>query len=307
MVVNENGAASVSERPLSLDTTKDKYYNRGAVGGECPRSGSMLLESMDQRRMLVNTDCNAWRCVSCRSKNVARFKAIVEHGVSALGQCMFITITYKQGCERLRSVGCVARDWQAFWRSLKSSYPETKEWGILRVMEVTKKRTPHYHLIVGALLDSDQTRCYGTRLGGKEWFGERFESCECWSHRMSRVWRRVQRGESYIVHTMPVIGSRGAASYMAKYLAKTFGEDRLEALGMSRRYSVNRLWPRERRRRVIAPGTDGWKRSVFAPGKVDSTDWKGVTEFGRTGSKKQVRESESRGARRLLKRFGKGL
>lgn len=204
---------------------------------------------------------------------------MVQHGVSVLGSCIFITITYRQGAERLEVAGCVERDWRAFWRLCHKRYPQTKMWGLLRVMELTKRGTPHFHLVAGAV--SDDARCYGRSFGVVR-FLARWDTCECWSHRLSRVWAQVQGGESYIVHVVPVRGGRGAGAYMAKYLAKQMGERR-ELLGMSRRYSVNRLWPRDKRRRLIAPGTDGWRRISFREGQVDTSDYVDQVEFPRSG------------------------
>lgn len=51
-------------------------------------------------------------------------------------------------------------------------------------------------------------------------------------------------GDSYIVHTMPVVGAAGAAAYLAKYVRKSFGaEKRMAEFGMSRRWSTSKGWP----------------------------------------------------------------
>lgn len=259
----------------------------------------MLMEGRDLRRSLIPTSCNSWRCVACRDRNMRRFKAVVSHGVSTLGPCMFITITYRKGSERLRAAGCVARDWRAFWRLAHRDYPQTKKWGILRVMELTKKGTPHFHLIVGPV--SERMRCYGKTIS-REWFkAARREGCECWSHRLSRLWERVQAGESYIVHVIPVVSGRGAGAYMGKYLGKEFDADRLVQLGMKRRFSVNGKWPREPRSRLIAPGTDGWRRTTWAAGLVNTADFVGLCEFDRVRTLKQEKRDSKAAAARLLR------
>jgi len=302
MVVNDVGTASVSEPSLLLDTTKDKWDRGSGSSSRCPREGMMLMESREKwspGRMMVPTSCNSWRCLGCRDRNLSRFKAMVALGVSALGQCMFITLTYKAGAERLGTAGCVSRDWRAFWRLLRKWYPETKEWGVMRVMEVTKKGTPHFHLIVGRVSLGD-IRCYGPVFYVKNYLAL-LQDCECWSHRMGRVWERVQKGESYIVHTVPVTGGSGAGGYMAKYMRKEFDQERGNELGMVRRFSANRRWPREKRRRIISPGTDGWRRTAWRAGVVDLDGFQGLTEFGKSGSEKQRKASVKDAARRLLK------
>ncbi len=282
-----------------LDNSKDNWYDKGSsTTDRCPREGSMLLEGRDGTRTIVNTNCNTWRCVSCRDRNAQRFRALVKHGVSRLGRCMFITITYKRGSQRLESAGCVARDWRAFWRLLNRQWPETKEWGVLRVMEVTKKQTPHFHLIVGQV--SSYERCYG-RSFRIATFLERFETCECWSHRCSRAWSMVTAGESYIVHSMPVVGASGAAGYLAKYMNKEFEAERAVQLGMIRRYSTNRKWPREKRRRLVSPGTDGWRRTAYAHYQVDTDRMPALAAYPKTGTEEQKKEAVTAAAERYTR------
>lgn len=214
---------------------------------------------------------------------------------------MFTTITYRQGSERLSRAGCVARDWAAFWRLLHHRYPQTKKWGVMRVMELTKAGTPHFHLVVGTVCLSE-IRCYGRvfRIGE---YAAGFDLCECWSHRLGRVWAQVQKGESYIVHCVPVLGGAGAGGYMAKYLAKEMDVSRAATLGMVRRFSANRNWPREKRRRLKAPG-GVWRRAVWKAGLVHTDDMEGLTKFDKTGGSKGKKADVKAAARRLIKEYG---
>lgn len=133
-------------------------------------------------------------------------------------------------------------------------------------MEVTQKGTPHWHLVTGPVTH-DQIRCWSGQLVHKQYV-RRWDSCDCLAHEFSRAWYSVT-GDSYIVHAMEVLGARGAASYMAKYLAKTFGaEDRHKALGMSRRWSSSRGWPGSGRMRLAPSEDGGWKERVFAYGHL---------------------------------------
>ncbi len=282
MVVKVEFGPERSEGPLSLDTTKDKWYKRGAASSsDCPRKGHLLLEDWRSRRTLVNTVCNSWRCLACRDRNMARFKALVRHGCSNMGQSCFITITYKAGAERLAVAGCVARDWKALWRLLKKSHPRLAKRPMLRVMELTKKGTPHFHLLIE--LEGERARCWGNSFSAKV-YKSRLDSCECLAHVIGRAWNRVQDGESYIVHATPVSSARTAGSYLAKYMQKEFDGERLKRLGMSRRWSTSRNWPREPRSRLEQSlgRKDGGAMCLVL---VMSRVWKSLRSIGRDWSR----------------------
>ena len=64
---------------------------------------------------------------------------------------------------------------------------------------------------------------------------------------------------------MPVTGAAGAASYLGKYLSKSFGsEGRRAMLGMSRRWSSSRGWPGSGRVRLAQTDRGGWIDHRFA-------------------------------------------
>ena len=202
------------------------------------------------------------------------FKARVEIGCSTLGRCAFITGTYKVDEQRLVDASYVARDWKALWRHLAWSSPIQKQpkekrlkW--LRVMEVTKKMMPHWHMVAGTIPDDQRIRCWGDRLDIKD-YERRFADCECLAHTFSRAWYAVT-GDSYIVHAIPVLGAKGGAAYMAKYVSKTFGmEGRLKALGMARRWSSSRGWPGSGRMRLAPSAEGGWYERVFSYGTLEA-------------------------------------
>ena len=127
----------------------------------------------------------------------------------------------------------------------------------------------------------EKIRCWRGRLRIQEYERGR-ASCECLAHDFSRAWFAVT-GDSYIVHTIPVYGAGGAASYMAKYLAKTFGEeDRFKALGMARRWSSSKGWPGTGRLRLAPSEGEGWKERVFSYGSLQA-DLVDVGTFDRVG------------------------
>ncbi len=297
--------AERSEASSTLDTIKDKWYEvpGAASSSDCPRKGHILLEDRKGRRTIVNTVCNSWRCKACRDSNMARFKALVRIGCSSMERSSFITLTYKAGSERLERAGCVARDWKAFWRLLVKENRDLKGIPVLRVMELTKRGTPHFHMIVGGT--SLKARCWGNSLY-EPVFVARLPACECLAHVFARAWVRVQDGESYIVHATPVRSARGAGSYLAKYMRKDFDGERGEALGMVRRWSTNHSWPREPRGRL--KGTvEGWRRSWFAPGHVEGFEkWPGLDPDlrERRMTEGQAKEAMRGSARALLNMVG---
>ncbi len=281
--------------PFSLDTTKDKWNKGSSSTSLCPRAGAMMLETRKGAIALKQTNCNSWRCLSCRDRNRNRFKAIVSHGVSILGRCSFITLTYKAGSARLQLAGCVTRDWKAFWRLLNRQHPEYKTMGVLRVMELTKKRTPHYHLILGPLPRGKRVRCWKKEFRVSD-YSERMESCACVAHDMARAWCAVTAGESWIVHAVPVTSAKYAGAYLAKYMMKEVDREAME-LGMKRRWSTNRAWPSEPRARLNSEG--GWKRAMWTEGPPDPLlKW---DDMGRVETLHQKAERLEAPIRRLLK------
>ncbi len=96
-------------------------------------------------------------------------------------------------------------------------------------------------------------------------------ACSCLAHRLSLEWETIT-GDSWVVHTTPVTGAKGAGGYMAKYMRKEFDGERAETLGMVRRWSNSRGWPGPRRNRLSnskAGGGQGFKRHVYRFGQVD--------------------------------------
>lgn len=310
-----NRGPSDSEAPLiSLDTTRtngtevcgtcETDYNPGAASSSrCPRAGSMLLETFDQRRYLVNTTCNTWRCLACRDRMKSKFKRKVATGCSRLGRCMFITITYKAGSKRLERADCVAMDWKALSRRLRKHQPWLAEMAWLRVMELTKAGTPHHHLVMGPVPEDRKIRCWGRNLEIVAYM-DRFDSCECAAHCLAREWKAVT-GDSWIVHTIAVTSAKGAGGYMAKYMGKEFNEERAAALGMVRRWSTSRSWPGSGRLRLLRTLGEGWRRAVYAPWSVESDIEGGDSDLrDREGDSLDQRLAEKSAAGRVLAKFG---
>ena len=185
----------------------------------CPRAGSVLLETKYQRRIIVNTNCKTWECLSCRDRIRALFKMRVRTGVYRLGRCAFMTITYQAESKRLEDAHCVSKDWRELSRRLSRNEPEVRAMEWLRVMELTKKGVPHHHLVIGPV--SGSIKCWPRNGFRIERYRARMGSCVCLAHKVARQWYEVT-GDSYIVHTVIVTGAGGAGGYMSKYMGKEF-------------------------------------------------------------------------------------
>lgn len=70
-------------------------------------------------------------------------------------------------------------------------------------------------------------------------------------------------GDSYIVHVMEIVGAAGAASYMAKYVAKTFDGRIAEGLGMRRRWSSSGGFPFGGLIKLAQTEKGGWKTRTW--------------------------------------------
>jgi len=283
-----------SEAALSLDTTKDNYNRGSATSSICPRAGAIILETPKGLVKEVTTNCNTWSCISCRDRNLRRFKAVVSSGVSSLGRCAFITTTYKAGSARLKVAGCVQRDWIALMRQLALQSPTIRKMEYLRVTEMTKKGTPHIHAIFGTIPQEMRIKCWGNGEFQINVYRERLGTCECFSHQVARSWSAVTKGESYICFAVPVTSGKGAGAYLGKYM----GKDMFENQG--RRFNKSRGWPSEKRRR-LKPGGDGWRRAIWTAGPAPRDIERKWDDIPRTGTEKQIVESNKAAAKRLLR------
>jgi len=285
--------ASDNEPDFSLDTYKDNWdKGRGSSSG-CPRAGAVILQTGSGAIRQVTTNCNTWSCVSCRDRNLKRFKAVVASGCLMLGRCSFITITYKAGSERLGDAGCVQKDWQALMRRLKQQSPWIQKLAYLRVTEVTKKGTPHIHAIFGTIPQRKRINCWGSefRIGN---YKDRMASCDCFSHEVGRSWSAVNGGESYICFGIAVTSARGAGAYLGKYMSKNM------FVGHGRRFNKSRDWPSEKRRRLLA-GPEGFVRALWTPGAAPGDLELKWDDIPRSGTDAQRRATHKQAAERLLR------
>jgi len=277
---------------------KDKRPGR-AMSSDCFRPGRVYLLSNQGEEGLYATVCKTWRCKGCRDRMMSLFKARVVIGCSILGRCAFITVTYKEGSPRLAHAQCVAKDWKELWRRLD---PQMRQLKWLRVMELTKKRTPHFHLVAGTISHDTEIACWEGDVK-TEPFMARWDSCFCVGHRFSRAWYGLT-GDSWVVHAKAVFNGPGAGNYMAKYLRKTFGqEDRAKELGMKRRWSSSRGWPGAGRMRLEPSLTKDWNHRDYKGLYLPREELKPGT-FTKVGSSPEMiayfaKKSDSAAARRM--------
>ena len=234
-----------------------------ATSSQCFRPGHVWLVSKEGEFGWIPTTCKTWRCKGCRDRMMSLFKARVEIGCSSLGRCAFITGTYKADVRSPTDATYVRKDWKELWRRLPHLKKSLK-W--LRVMEVTRKGTPHWHLVAGPI-QHERIRCWSGKLRTKQYL-RHWKTCDCLAHEFSRAWFSIT-GDSFIIHATPVLGARGAGAYMAKYMVKTFGaETRLKALGMARRWSSSRGWPGSGQLRLAPTEGCGWTTRTFRYGHL---------------------------------------
>lgn len=138
--------------------------------------------------------------------------------------------------------------------------------------ELTKNGMPHYHLILGAIGEGEKIACYSKMDFRMARFRASFGTCGCLSHGLSRDWLRIT-GDTEIVHAQQIYGAAEAASYVAKYLNKSFNDrTAMEAMGFARRYSSSRGWPAGQRLRLLeskGAGGPGWARRDLRNGLLE--------------------------------------
>lgn len=269
-------AAELSEAALSLDNTRTSGTGR-SNSTDCPRKGYVRLGAYLRGSIIVPTNCKTWGCKGCRDRVMSRFRLIVSTGVSILGPCGFVTVTYKAGSTRLGDAKRVSRDWKALWRLSKKSWWSNLKW--LRIVELTKKGTPHHHIVIGPIPrkglicipkqgQHEPKTVYKRRYG--KVFSERLARCDCLAHAMGRAWKEVT-SDSWMVHAVECTGAAGAGGYMAKYLGKEFDGGRAAALGMQRRWSTSHGWPGTGKMEMKRTSSWGWHSVEYQPGYLDPT------------------------------------
>lgn len=276
-----------------------------ALEGVCPSTGFIELFTAAGRSVILPTTCKTWRCVICRRKLLALFRARVEHGVSTLGRCSFITITYKKGTRPRSAALIVSKEWTALWKALRR---ENHRWKWLKVTELTKVGTPHHHLLIGPVSDEQEVRCHGREIkrgAQTARYNRRRATCQCLSHIFSRQWLDIT-GDSFMCFATEVTGGAGAGGYMGKYLDKGFTLERWPG----RRYTSSRDWPGGGRLMLARTKGEGWAwMRRWSAGSFTSTEDLNPREsdlLARVGTDLMVKITERESRKKAVK-FFKGV
>ena len=214
----------------------------GEIEQRCPREGTIWL-STGTDAVRKATRCKTWTCKSCRSSVAALVRLRLEHHVSMVTPCFFITLTValNDGSQlstkaarnlpmskskkwrrvpgaKENAVG-VSVLWARFLFKLSRRLrPRTLAW--FRVVELTKKGQPHLHLLMTGL---ETLRPFIRDTIRADW-----------------LWAT---GDSYVVDVQEVYDANGAVQYLSKYIEKSFGlRSRMEEIGFRRRFSRSRSW-----------------------------------------------------------------
>jgi len=134
--------------------------------------------------------------------------------------------------------------------------------------------------VIGPITMEQMIRCWRKDDFQILRYRRRFDSCGCLAHEFARSWFKVT-GDTDIVHGTPVLSGEGAATYMGKYLTKSFAwdEEYRSLCGMERRWSSSVGWPGSGRIRLKYTTQGLWHRSDFRPGPVEDTQLGGPDEL----------------------------
>lgn len=239
----------------------------------CPRAGAVFLWHR-QGICVVNTNCKAWRCKSCRERKLGMVTSLMEFGLLGLTDRWLVSFTFKAPVKangfsgRLVDAVSAEKAWAEFRRRCQR-LPWWKGMESLRVVELTNLGQIHFHALMGMVDTAGlKARCqefpkWSTYLDD--------EACGCLMHLFCRVWYAVT-GDSWVVDVREVYGPKGAASYLCKYVRKgMYGAEReaVEAKGYKRRYMATRGWPRGAQMQRYGTVAKVWKRVQFEKGHVE--------------------------------------
>lgn len=110
----------------------------------CPFANTITAYSLVLHHLVVlQTRCRTWSCPHCGPRRIAH----LTHQVVAAKPSKFVTLTVNNGLfeSRREAYDRTRRHIGTLTRSVRSRFGN---WEYLRILEVTKKGWPHYHLVV---------------------------------------------------------------------------------------------------------------------------------------------------------------
>lgn len=250
----EGAGDSFSRLSLILSRIMQRGYTM-----HCKNGGFVRLY-LNGERITMPTICKTWSCETCQIALKQRLREMIRYGCSMDEHSYFITLTYRRTSDTVVDAEYVKGTWTAFLRKFRQQEPKLK-W--FKVVEATKKGTPHLHLIMNGLgkripCDSGKD---GNGVCAHEWTKRYMQkSCkkDCLEHQIGKLWMEVT-GNSYVVDARQMLTAGGAAAYLTKYLTKNFlSWYNLQELGFQRRWSCSRNWPRRPGDKLVVTGLHAW-------------------------------------------------
>jgi len=193
----------------------------------------------------------------------------MEYGSLAVGKFFLITVTLEANGGIWKDARRVRVVWEQLIRYLKLRSPKLT-W--FKVVELTKKGTPHLHLIVGGL-GNRVASCFPK--GEFKYTLERVHQVckvDCLIHEWGKAWFGVT-GDSFVVDAREGYSAARLANYLGKYLTKGFyHRAEMERMGFKRRWSCARNWPSPAKLQTRYGSERAWERVEIITG-YGFRDW----------------------------------
>lgn len=236
-----------------------------ARGDVCVKRGFVKLKSHGGVVGIYETNCKSWSCNACSRKLKSLVVDRLEYGMKLIsGQLFFITLTFKTVGVTRRSAVSVEKAYRRWCELMRSEYPKLV-W--FKTVEWTKRRQAHLHLVVGGLPPKrrSQSSCVGPNDNrGKVLEKECRLEEECLDHTVSAKWWKATK-DSYVTSSEGIVGPKGAANYMSKYVSKDLDVWAKMALaGFGRRWSCSQNWPRYEKLELAATTQDKWATVAYS-------------------------------------------
>lgn len=248
---------------------------------QCPRRGVVKLEDDTGWLLATKTTCKTWGCKVCRERVAALVRLRMEYGCLKLRDSFLITLTYANlDMQSLRDAHSVQVDLERFWKSLRKRNPQLS---YFKIVEMTKRKQIHLHLIVGGITSDRRDTC------DKTFYKRRREVCkfDCLHCELVKVWESITG--SFVIDVRKVYASSGLANYLGKYLTKQFYNwDQLEERGFKRRWSRSKNWPSPGPLRLLGTVLGVWRRIVVVEHWYKKSEMEALVEASKNDPLMQI-------------------
>lgn len=251
-----------------------KDFVKGRAGEKCPRRGYSVLHRRYAPPLLIETRCKQKRCVPCSPAVRSHVSLKAEIGCSIRPVSYFITLTRKTGIGLQGDAASVQADWRGFLYRFKREYPEmTKDLEWMKVIELTQKGQPHLHLIMTGFRGGLVDRCPG-RKDERKWVENGCYEKEgtCVLHAVAKSWLATT-GDSWVCDVGEVRSASRAGQYVAKYVAKSIDDPRMEELGFKRTWSASHGYAPDLRVRLRGTVEGKWTKVEYYKTATDQSRW----------------------------------